>query len=406
MNKSYSHSSRWQWAWMSVPLLVVLLILALTARAQQGSQGNTYIFGGAQMTFFGTHNFLTGGQGALPGIIGTVRSSPSGVLNFAPTATTHTGANDANHVDGYVRKLGTGPFLFPTGDNGHYGPFAAAADGTTGAYFFVDPTSAVTSNLAGGNYAVLPTGGPFPSATKAASLSAVSTREYWDIDGVNATAITLSWSSSSAIGTLTGGDLSKLTVAGWDGTQWVAIPSVVDGTSVLGGSSSLTAGSITTTDSFAPDTYTAYSFGSLVVAPDLTPVIYARPSTISGTKAISVVVDVFELSGVATSGTITLKLSKDPMFSLSLTPTATTVGGRPVSNAAWSLSGPSGGFYTLTTSQVIPAGGKLAFGLEGTLTPGATSGTLTVSTGIVAGSGSEIVFENNMDADKIDYFQQ
>jgi hypothetical protein len=45
----------------------------------------------------------------------------------------------------------------------------------------------------------------------------------------------------------------------------VAIPSKVDVTSVLGGSSDLTTGSITTISSLAPDTYTAYTFGALVV---------------------------------------------------------------------------------------------------------------------------------------------
>ncbi|GAB4016838.1 hypothetical protein [Spirosoma koreense] len=244
--------------------MMVLLILALTAQAQEGSQGNTTIFNGAEMTFFGNHNFLTGGGGAQPGIIGTLRTAPFGILNFATTATTHTGANDANYVDGYVRKFGTGQFIFPTGDNAHFGPFAATADGTMGAYFFIDPTSAVTSSLAGGNYPVLPTGGPFPSATKATSLSAVSTKEYWDIDGTNATKITLTWSSPSGVGSLTGNDLSKLTIAGWNGTQWVAIPSTVDVTSILGGASALTAGSITTTDPLVPNTYTAYTLGSLV----------------------------------------------------------------------------------------------------------------------------------------------
>ncbi|MBD2757418.1 beta strand repeat-containing protein [Spirosoma validum] len=262
MIKSYNPPPRWQWVWMSIPVLLVLLVMALSARAQQGSQGNTTIFSGAQMTLFGNHNFLTGGAGTQPGIIGTVRSAPFGVLNFAATATGHTGANDANHVDGYVRKQGAGSFIFPTGDNGHYGPFAAAADGTTGAYIYANPSTAVTSNLGGGNYAALPAGAPFSTSAKAANLSVVSTQEYWDIDGTNNTAITLTWSALSAIGTLTTNDLSKLTIVGWNGTQWVPIASAVDVTSVLGGTSNLTAGSITTTGALAPNAYTAYTFGA------------------------------------------------------------------------------------------------------------------------------------------------
>jgi hypothetical protein len=98
-----------------------------------------------------------------------------------------------------------------------------------------------------------------------ANVQVVSTTEYWDIDGANATPLTLTWDAGSAIGTLTTSDLSKLTIAGWNGTQWVAIPSKFDTTSVLGGTSDLTAGSITTIAPLAPDTYTAYTFASLIV---------------------------------------------------------------------------------------------------------------------------------------------
>jgi hypothetical protein len=77
--------------------------------------------------------------------------------------------------------------------------------------------------------------------------------------------LTLTWDAGSAIGTLTTSDLSKLTIAGWNGTQWVAIPSKFDTTSILGGTSDLSVGSITTLTPLAPDTYTAYTFASLIV---------------------------------------------------------------------------------------------------------------------------------------------
>lgn len=244
-------------------LTAAAVICGTVARGQEGSSGNTTIFNGAEMTFFGNHDFTTGGGGTQPGVINTIRTAPFGILNFAASATTSTGGDDANYVDGYVRKFGTTSFIFPVGDNAHFGPFAAQGDGTMGAYYFVDPTSAVTSMLPSGNYPVLPAGGPFPSATFEDALDAVSTIEYWDIDGANATPLTLTWDASSAISTLTTNQLNKLTIAGWNGAQWVAIPSKVDITSILGGASDLSAGSITTTGSFAPDTYVAYTFASL-----------------------------------------------------------------------------------------------------------------------------------------------
>lgn len=245
----------------------ILLLLGHFAQAQEGSQGNTTIFSGAQMTFFSNHNFVTGGGGAQPGVILTERAAGNfGILNFAGDNLTSTGASDAGYVDGYVRKYGTGQFIFPVGDNGFVGQFAAEADGIMGAYFHSDANTAVTTNLfTGSDYTALPSGGPFATTSMGTNVDVVSTIEYWDIDGANATPLTLTWDAGSAIASLTGSDLTKLTIAGWNGTQWVSIPSKVDITSVLGGASDLSTGSVTTISPLAPDTYTAYTFASLVV---------------------------------------------------------------------------------------------------------------------------------------------
>ncbi len=265
MTQNHTISSRK--GWISTAVSTALLLLGPLAQAQEGSQGNTTIFGGAQMTFFSNHNFVTGGGGAQPGVILTERASGNfGVLNFAGDNLTSTGASDAGYVDGYVRKYGAGSFVFPVGDNGFLGQFAASADGVMGAYFHTDANTAVTSNLfTGSNYAALPNGGPFATSSMGTNVNVVSTVEYWDIDGPNATPLTLTWDAGSAIGSLTGSDLTKLTIVGWNGTEWVAIPSKVDTTSVLGGTSDLTAGSITSISPLAPDTYMAYTFASLVL---------------------------------------------------------------------------------------------------------------------------------------------
>lgn len=141
-------------------------------------------------------------------------------------------------------------------------------------------------------------------------------------------------------------------------------------------------------------------------SPDLTLISYARPSTVNGTTSISLVNDVVAVNNLATTGLITVKLSKDAKVDLSFDPAATLVNGRSVQNSAWTFSGPSGGFYTLTSSQVLGGGGMLSFGLSGSLTPGATAGVLTISSVLVSGSGGDDNTANNADADKIDYFQQ
>ncbi|MDR6806963.1 hypothetical protein J2Y45_004155 [Dyadobacter sp. BE34] len=282
MTQNYTISFRK--GWISTAVSTALLLLGQLVQAQEGSQGNTTIFGGAQMTFFSNHNFVTGG-GAQPGVILTERASGNfGVLNFAGDNLTSTGASDAGYVDGYVRKYGAGSFVFPVGDNGFLGQFAASADGVMGAYFHADANTAVTSNLfTGSDYAALPNGGPFATGSMGTNVNVVSTVEYWDIDGPNATPLTLTWDAGSAIGTLTGSDLTKLTIVGWNGTEWVAIPSKVDTTSVLGGTSDLTAGSITTISPLAPDTYTAYTFASLVLP---LPVTLTRFTAVAESKTV------------------------------------------------------------------------------------------------------------------------
>ncbi len=148
-----------------------------------------------------------------------------------------------------------------------------------------------------------------------------------------------------------------------------------------------------------------YSFSVQAPSPDLTPTLYARPSTVYGNTPLTVVVDVVEINSVATSGIITVKVTKDANASLSFDGSLTTLAGRSIQNGSWNFATESG-FYVLTTTQSVAGGDKLSFGLSGLLSPGATSGVLTVSAVVVGGSGGEGRITNNTDADKIDYFQQ
>ncbi len=237
--------------------------------AQSSSEGNTYVDADGEMALFSAHSFVNGGTGALPGIIGTGRDVLTARLSFT-TGSSWTGAADNAHVDGYVRTYQTGAFIFPIGDNGNYSPAAVSASSfanpTDAAYFNTDPNSAITTNLKGGNHATLPAGAPFSTILfNNANLTAVSTKEYWDINGTTAATISLTWDAYSDIATLTGSTLANLTIAGWDGTEWVAIPATVDANSILGGASTLTAGSITTDAAITPNTYTAYTFGDRII---------------------------------------------------------------------------------------------------------------------------------------------
>ena len=143
-----------------------------------------------------------------------------------------------------------------------------------------------------------------------------------------------------------------------------------------------------------------------VLSPDLSPLLYARPSLIYGTAPFTVVVDVVELNSVASSGSFTVRVTKDPQLKLSFEDNLSNLNGRAVQNSVWRFSDSDPDYYILTTSQPIDPGSQLSFGLSGTLRPGASTGVLTVSATVVAGTLVEGRLNNNVDADKVEYFQQ
>ncbi|MBD2751390.1 beta strand repeat-containing protein [Spirosoma validum] len=145
---------------------------------------------------------------------------------------------------------------------------------------------------------------------------------------------------------------------------------------------------------------------AVAASPDLALLTYVRPSLAYGTTPVTVVVDVVELKSVPTNGLITVKINRDAKYNLTLPATATSVGSRPVQNSLWQLNDSDPNYYVLTTTSVVPAGDRLSFGLTGSMTPNATSGSLSISSVVVSGSGGETNFLNNIDADRIDYFQQ
>ncbi|WP_025763404.1 hypothetical protein [Dyadobacter tibetensis] len=410
MDKLYSDSTyTGKREWVSLVMLTALMMLAYMARAQEGSQGNTTIFGGAQMTFFNNHDFVAPTGGTQPGVILTERAAGNfGILNFAGDNLTSTGASDANYVDGYVRKYGTGQFIFPVGDNNNLGQFAASADGTMGAYFHANPATAVTSNLfTGGNYPALPTGGPFPTTSKSTAVATVSTIEYWDIDGANATPITLTWDANSTVSTMTNAKLVYLSIVGWDGAQWVRIPSQVDATSVLGGTSDLTIGSITTTNSIVPDTYTAYTLAS-ITAPDLTPFLTISPNVMAGPTVFDTRIRILNLNtstDTETSGTITVRILKNNTrwsFVWDGTQTSNTLG--PLSNSVWTYSSTNPLYHIWTTTDILAKGSSRYIGFTSTFLPGQTTGSLPITVTIDFPSGQEIYNLNQTDVEVATFY--
>lgn len=235
---------------LSVALCLSLTLMVDPALAQQGSQGNTTIFEGTQMTVFGTHTFVTGGAGIQPGIIRTIRAASPGILGFGP-GTSYTGQDDANHVDGYVSKAGNSAFIFPVGDGTKLRPIGISAPATSGvfkaAYWSENPGTAT-----------LPTGAPFPTANMETDVTGVSQVEYWDLDGSSPVNVTLTWDAASNLNTLASSTMVNLLVVGYNPltNEWENLGSAGGTTGSLTGIGSITAIGVT------PDKYSAFTFGA------------------------------------------------------------------------------------------------------------------------------------------------
>lgn len=242
------------------------------------SLGNVFIHSEGNMTEFGELEFNIMNMGTQPGIIGGERVPVKGYFNFAPDAG-WTSAEDYKFIDGYVRYFGNAPFVFPIGDNNKFRP-AAISGGSyvEAAYYGVNPTTAVTSDIRGGDFPVLPQSGPFNSNLFQDEVTKVSEWEYWDINGTDPTILTLTWDADSNVDLITNNDLERLTIVGWNGSEWEPIPSEIDlrmldpqdyAANFNGSTPSLPEGSISTKTSVIPSEYEVYTLAGSCINIDI-----------------------------------------------------------------------------------------------------------------------------------------
>jgi hypothetical protein len=379
-------------------IIIILFTISGNLYCQSSSFGNTFIFNNVEMAVHDVqHNFLNGGSGIQPGIVGTDRIVNQGFMSFVGTASC-TGASNTAFVDGYVKTYTTSAFTFPIGDNDRYRPAAIStaslANPSDAAYYGVSATTAITSRLGGGNESVLPVSGPFNTALKGAGVNFVDNSEYWDINGATSAKITLTWDATSAITSLT-----SLSILGWNGTQWVAIASSVDTTSLLGGSSSLTSGSITTNGAIIPNNYEVYTLG--IIGTDFTPTIEID-NVVFLTPGVTrdFVVNISEIESSSSIGQVIFKIYKQSAFGITYNPVISSSdvnGGTVVNNSDWLVTEDSL-FITATLKPgiIINANTFSTVGFTITrnpLTPSQTWQSITAT--IVTGSGGDFLGQNN-----------
>jgi hypothetical protein len=164
---------------------------------------------------------------------------------MAEGSTTITGATNTVFIDGFVSSRKTSAFV-----------------GQVGASSVRQRVRVVPNANFGVDVAGFRANPSLFGTSLTAPVTAVSTVEYWKVNGSPNTEVSLSWGSTSGVATLTENNLSNLLIVGWNGISWVEIPSTVDVTAFFGTASTLTSGSIKTNSAIDLTPYSAFALGA------------------------------------------------------------------------------------------------------------------------------------------------
>lgn len=229
MNSILQRKSYTKW------MLFVFCALGLTSFAQVRFGGDVHVADNA--TFFIKTGEVSFGDGT------TTTSRTASTFGKFQTADavsfSTTGTSATQHFDGYLAAGKTGTFTLPVGDGAVYAPFTftdkSTTDVATVAYWGGDATLDISSTLEG-------------------RLDAVATTGYWEARcSAGLSRVGFTWAAANDINALTGGDLTQLVIAGYNGTRWEQIPASTTG--------DVTSGTITSEFLVDLSDYTHYTFG-------------------------------------------------------------------------------------------------------------------------------------------------
>lgn len=207
-----------------------------TGFAQLQNNGTLYVRDNGILTLkSGNYGFGTGTASTAT----TRTANTYGKIVFG-SGTTSSGATNIHFIDGFARTLGF-PYTMNLGQTGVLAPLRIVSSTGTS----VD--------------AAFYNGTPTDNLDIDTELSEISNSEYWDIQGANSI-ISLSWRPSTIANLTT----SVYTIVGYNSStgKWDIIPSTVDVTSFLGGTSTPAGGSITSDGNVNFTTYRFFTIGS------------------------------------------------------------------------------------------------------------------------------------------------
>lgn len=236
-------------------ILFSLFFSSVNVFGQVQQNGELYIGDNGIVSVFTTPFVL----GDAPATTTTSRTpGVFGRLHFSAGKT--WGGNFPSHVNGYMSTLGNSTFFFQIGDGTKRAPIriqnADAVNAVAAAYYNANPTT-IGSNV------------------DANTLKVISTVEYWDVQSVaTSTYLTLSWRSTSGLAAISPGvTLDDIVIAGWNGTEWVQIPSTYELTYFSNGVNSSVLSNVGSVKSDFPVDYTLYSKFTLGVRGSCRPTV-------------------------------------------------------------------------------------------------------------------------------------
>ncbi len=317
------------------------------------------------------------------GITTTTQSlHQAGAVRFQAGSSYTGGATDAQHVNGYVSKIGNTAFTFPIGSANDLrtlviGATSNASNHISAAWITGNPSN--TSDPSGG--------GTHSTSSVTGPITSVATVGFWDfirVAGSGSIPVTVSIPNLSSFAPAT-----ELRLVGWNGTSWIDLTG--QGTPASGNTENSTISGIIPENG----TITALAVGRALVAPDLTPTLDIGSLTfLTGSPARDFVIRVYEIADVPTTGTITLLINKLPGFTIGYpTTSGTSNTSAPVTtqNGNWTFTETE--FFIRVTSKpgvVVTKAQPAILGFTVIRNSGTTSRTQqNISVSILTGSGNE-----------------
>jgi hypothetical protein len=138
--------------------------------------------------------------------------------------------------------------------------------------------------------------------------------------------------------------------------------------------------------------------------PDLVPNIIVIPSVIHDLSPLNVYLEITEVNNQPTNGTlITVIIPKSSRLNLEFDEDAEIIGLFTVDNSKWQFDNSNPFFWIFTTEEILTGFTTSVIGLSGSFNPMGTSGSLSITCTIIAGSGGEQNFTNNSDTETITF---